>query len=70
MCPTWLVWPPVEPSFASAPELPGTCCLQAQVLRSRLSRPPWQGGHRGYGKVASCRPEYMRASFHSVSRGE
>lgn len=35
MCPTWLVWPQVEPSFASAPELPGSvsstavscCCV-------------------------------------------
>lgn len=56
--------------LCSAPELPGTCCLQAQLLRSRLSGPPWQSGHRGYGKVASCRPKYMRASFHSASRGE
>lgn len=36
MCLTWLVWPQVEPSFTSAPQLPGPCRLQASGSEKKI----------------------------------
>lgn len=56
MCLTWLVWPQVSRASLLLPSSQVHAVSRPRVLKRRLSGPPWQGRHRGDGKVASCRP--------------